>query len=83
MTIRDSGNPAATVTATITITAVTPQPLTVIPATRSIGNPEVGNTASFTILGGKAPYKAYSGSPLLVTVPEDAAANTVTATVAV
>jgi hypothetical protein len=82
MTIRDSGSPAATVTANITITKIAPQPLIVIPSTRSIGNPVAGNTANFTILGGKAPYKAFSNNAALVTVPEDAAGNTVTITVA-
>jgi hypothetical protein len=82
LTIRDSGNPAATATATITISKIAPQPLIVIPSTRSIGNPVAGNTANFTILGGKAPYKAFSNNAALVTVPEDAAGNTVTITVA-
>ena len=63
----------------ITITASTP--LAVIPSVRTIGNPMVTDTADFSILGGIAPYKAFSDNPLLVTVPEDVAGNTVTATV--
>jgi hypothetical protein len=67
-------------TTVITITASTP--LAVIPSVRTIGNPVVTDTADFTIMGGVAPYKAFSNNPLLVTVPEDAVGNTVTATVA-
>jgi len=69
-------------TANIAISAVAPQPLQVIPTARTIGNPAAGNTRNFTVLGGQAPYKAFSNNPILVTVPEDAAGNTVTATVA-
>jgi hypothetical protein len=79
-TIRDSVG--ATTTATINIITVAPQPLKIIPTVQTIANPVVGNTANFTVLGGKAPYKAYSNNPALVTVPEDVTGNTVTATVA-
>lgn len=81
MTVRDSNNPASTTTASITITVVAPQPLRVVPTVQTIGNPAVTNTAMFNILGGRAPYKAYSNNPVLVSVPEDVAGSTVLATV--
>lgn len=78
-TIRDSVG--ATTTATLNIIKVAPQPLKIIPTVQTIANPAVDNTASFTILGGKAPYKAYSDKPAYVTVPVDVTGNTVVATV--
>ena len=63
----------------ITITASTP--LAVIPSVRTIGNPAATDTADFTILGGIAPYKAFSNNPVLVSLPENVAGDTVTATV--
>jgi len=81
--IRDSLG--TTITVTMNIEAVAAQALKVIPTAQTIANPTVtpvASTASYTVIGGITPYKAYSSSPALVTVPEDAVANTVQATVA-
>ncbi len=69
------------VTATL-ILAVPPLiPLSVIPDTQTIGNPVIGNTATYHIQGGIAPYTAFSDTPAFVTVPVAVSGSTVTATV--
>ncbi|MFZ3137197.1 MAG: hypothetical protein WA126_07395 [Thermodesulfovibrionales bacterium] len=81
--IRDSLG--TTITVTMNIEAVAAQALKVIPTAQTIANPTVtpvASTASYKVIGGIAPYKAFSSNPALVTVPEDAVGNTVQATVA-
>lgn len=75
-TIRDSRG--TTVTATLTITTTGAGTLDVIPSTQTI-DPTVTLTATYTILGGTAPFTAYSNNPSLVTV--GVAGTTLTATV--
>lgn len=74
-TIRDSRG--TTVTATLTITAGTS--LGVMPATQTVAA-GIGNSVTYTILGGSAPFTAFSGNPAVVTVSVSGA--TLTATVA-
>ncbi|MFH1120935.1 MAG: hypothetical protein V1775_14040 [Bacteroidota bacterium] len=62
-------------TAAITVSKT----LTVIPTTRTIANPVVGNTATYTILGGTSPYQAFSSNPGVATA---VAGSVLTATVA-
>ncbi len=78
LTVRDSNG--TTATATITITAVPPQAMKVIPTAQTIANPAINNSAAYNVLGGKAPYTAFSNNPALVTV--SVAGSTVTALVA-
>ena len=78
LTVRDSDG--TTATATITITVVPPQAMKVIPTAQTIANPAINNSAAYNVLGGKAPYTAFSNNPALVTV--SVAGSTVTALVA-
>ena len=69
-----------TTTAFVDITVVPPQPLAVIPTTQTIANPAINNSANYTVIGGKAPYSAFSDKPGFATV--SVAGSTVTALVA-
>ncbi|MBM4144649.1 MAG: hypothetical protein FJ240_00005, partial [Nitrospira sp.] len=78
LTVRDENGDTAT--AKVDITAVPPQALAVIPASQTIANPAINNAADYTVIGGKAPYSAFSDKPGFATV--SVAASTVTALVA-
>jgi hypothetical protein len=45
--------------------------MSVIPATQTISEPEVDDTATYTVLGGIGPYTAVSDNPGIVSVPAD------------
>lgn len=77
ITVRDNSPTGATTTATITITAQTPQPLAVIPSTQTISNPAPTDTADYKVLGGTGGYTAFSGSPSLVSVTVGGADNNI------
>jgi hypothetical protein len=78
ITIYDSVSDSDTATLVLDVAPVSA--LTVIPSTQTISAPAVGNTATYTIIGGTAPYTAYSSNPGLVTV--SVVSSTLTATVA-
>jgi len=78
LTVRDTAGTIAT--AAIPIPVVPPQALKVIPTAQTIANPAINTSADYTVLGGKAPYTAFSNNPALVTV--SVAGSTVTALVA-
>jgi len=75
-TIVDSA--MSSVTATLNITTQVEE-LKVIPESQTISDPQVGDTATYTILGGVEPYAAYSDNPSVVSV--DVSGSTLTATV--
>jgi hypothetical protein len=73
-TVRDSAGHS--VTATLEITSID---LSVFPSSQTIVNPTGGDFATYSILGGAAPYLAFSSHPSLVTTT--VAGTTLTATV--
>jgi len=75
-TIVDSA--MSSVTATLNIVSQV-ETLTIIPDTQTLTDPAVNDTAEYTILGGVAPYAAYSDNPTLVGV--NVSGSTLTATV--
>jgi|Deesub1362A_J573_1020465.scaffolds.fasta_scaffold00134_10 plastocyanin len=86
----DPATPDTTVTYTIVDSAMTSvtatlnivtqvEELKIIPESQTISNPQVGDTATYTILGGVEPYAAYSDNPSLVSV--NVSGSTLTATV--
>ncbi|MCL0062545.1 hypothetical protein M1N62_06315 [Thermodesulfovibrionales bacterium] len=56
-----------TLSTTLSVIAVP----SIVPDTQTITNPAGGETAVYTILGGTAPYTAFSGNPSLVQVRAD------------
>ena len=80
LTVIDSSEQGDTVTASVDIAIVPPQPLAVIPASQTIANPAINNAADYTVIGGKGPYSAFSDKPGFATV--SVAGSTVTALVA-
>lgn len=76
----------ASVTATLNISVTSAAALTVIPASQTLSNFSAGATAQYSVVGGIGPYKAFSDTPALVTVPSgtfgSSTSGTLTATVA-
>ncbi|MBI5675245.1 MAG: Ig-like domain-containing protein [Nitrospirae bacterium] len=54
---------------TVDVVVTSATGIKIIPASQTISNPAVSNTATYTILGGTGPYTAFSSIPGLVTVP--------------
>lgn len=70
----------ATTDVTLKLTVLPVVPLTVIPDAQTIGNPVVGDTAQYHVIGGTVPYIAFSSNPAYAQV--STSGNTVTAMVA-
>ncbi|MBI5101026.1 MAG: Ig-like domain-containing protein [Nitrospirae bacterium] len=61
-----AGGQSGSTNINVTVPTAGPPALSVIPASQTIANPVVGNTARYTILGGTAPYSVFSDSPAVV-----------------
>jgi Bacterial Ig-like domain (group 1) len=76
-----SGGKSGTVNVTIVAPVPSPTPipaLKVIPTSQTLSNLAVGNKATYKIVGGVAPYTAYSDSPAIATVSVSGTAMTAT-----